>query len=45
MLTVADVIDKYGYLMDDDQLQSLQKNYPIRSAKYLVRGMTLGAVK
>jgi hypothetical protein len=39
MLTVADVIDKYGYLMDDDQLQSLQKNYPIRAAKYLLRGM------
>jgi hypothetical protein len=38
MLTVADVIDKYGYLMTEDQLKSLELAYPIRAAGYNVGG-------
>ena len=38
LMTVADVIDKYGYLMTKDQLESLQKIYPARSAMYQVNG-------
>jgi hypothetical protein len=38
MLTAADVIDKYGYLMNDEQLQALEAIYPIRSAGYNVGG-------
>ena len=38
MMTIADVIDRYGYLMDADQLQSLEKIYPTRSALYQVPG-------
>ena len=38
LLTVADVIDKYGYLMNQDQLESLQKIYPARSALYQANG-------
>ena len=38
LLTVADVIDKYGYLMSEAQLHSLQEIYPARSAMYEVNG-------
>jgi hypothetical protein len=38
LMTVADVVDKYGYLMDEKQLTSLQKIYPARSAQYQVNG-------
>jgi hypothetical protein len=38
MLTVADAIDKYGYLMTDDQLEALEAIYPIRSAGYTMNG-------
>lgn len=38
MLTASDVIDKYGYLMNDEQLQALEAIYPIRSAGYNVGG-------
>jgi len=39
LMTVADVIDKYGYLMTEKQLHSLQEIYPARSALYQVNGM------
>jgi hypothetical protein len=39
MLTVADVIDKYGYLLDEEQLISLEAIYPVRSAAYPITGM------
>jgi len=39
MFTVADVIDKYGYLMTEEQLESLEAIYPIRSAGYNIGGM------
>ena len=38
LMTVSDVIDKYGYLMTEKQLHSLQDVYPARSAKYQVNG-------
>jgi len=38
LMTVADVVDRYGYLMTKDQLESLQKIYPARSAMYQVNG-------
>ncbi len=38
LMTVSDVVDKYGYLMDEKQLSSLQKIYPARSAQYQVNG-------
>jgi len=38
LMTVSDVVDKYGYLMDMKQLESLQKIYPARSAQYQVNG-------
>lgn len=39
MFTVADVIDKYGYLMTTEQLEALEAIYPIRSAGYNIGGM------
>ena len=38
LMTVSDVVDRYGYLMDKKQLESLQKIYPARSAQYQVNG-------
>ena len=39
MLTPSDVIDKYGYLMTEEQLASLESVYPIRSAGYNIGGL------
>jgi hypothetical protein len=38
MMTPSDVIDKYGYLMDEEQLKALEAIYPIRSAGYTIGG-------
>ena len=38
MLTPSDVIDKYGYLMDEEQMVALEAIYPIRSAGYNIGG-------
>ena len=38
MMTVADVVDCYGYLMTEKQLRSLQNIYPAKSAMYQVSG-------
>jgi hypothetical protein len=38
LMTVSDVVDKYGYLMDMKQLESLQRIYPAKSAQYQVNG-------
>ena len=38
LMTVSDVVDRYGYLMDSKQLESLQEIYPARSAQYQVSG-------
>lgn len=38
MMSVSDVIDRYGYLMSEEQLRSLESLYPIRSAGYPIEG-------
>jgi hypothetical protein len=38
LITAADVVDKYGYLMTEQQLVSLQNIYPAKSALYQVNG-------
>jgi hypothetical protein len=38
MFTVSDVIDKYGYIMTEEQLEALESVYPIRSAGYITSG-------
>jgi len=38
MITAADVIDKYGWLMNEDQLLALQNHYPVRAAGYPLTG-------
>ena len=38
MITVSDAIDKYGYLMTEDQLKSLEAIYPVRAAGYNIGG-------
>jgi hypothetical protein len=38
MMTVADVVDKYGWLMTEEQLASLEILYPVRSAGYPIQG-------
>ncbi len=40
ILTVSDIIDKYGYLMSQDQLEALEAIYPVRSA-----GLPLGGLQ
>jgi len=39
MMSVSDVIDKYGWMMDQEQLEALEAIYPIRSAGYALQGM------
>tara|TARA_R110000868_G_scaffold368667_2_gene631767 strand:+ start:67 stop:2820 length:2754 start_codon:yes stop_codon:yes gene_type:complete len=39
MMTVSDVIDKFGYLMTEEQTEALEAVYPIRSAGYNIGGM------
>jgi len=39
LMTVSDVIDRYGYLMNEKQLESLQRIYPARSAMYQLTGV------
>ncbi len=38
MLTPSDVIDSYGYLMTEKQLEALEAVYPIRAAGYSIGG-------
>lgn len=38
MMSVADVIDKYGWVMTQEQLESLEAIYPVRSAAYPLQG-------
>ena len=38
MMSVADVIDKYGWLLTQEQMESLEAIYPIRSAGYPLQG-------
>jgi hypothetical protein len=36
--TVSDIIDRYGYLMNDEQLRSLENIYPKKAAGYPIQG-------
>ena len=38
LYTVADIIDKYGYLMTEDQLRSMEAIYPTKAAGYPLQG-------
>jgi hypothetical protein len=38
MLSLPDVIDKYGWVMNEDQLTSLQQYYPVAAAGYAITG-------
>jgi hypothetical protein len=38
MFTPSDVVDRYGYLMTEEQLAALEAIYPIRSAGYTIGG-------
>lgn len=38
LMSVADVIDKYGWMMNQDQLESLESVYPVRAAGYMLGG-------
>ena len=39
MMTPSDVIDKYGYMMSEEQMEALEAIYPIRSAAYNIGGL------
>ena len=39
MMSVADVIDKFGYLMTEDQMIDLENIYPSRAAAYPIGGL------
>jgi hypothetical protein len=39
LMTIADVVDKYGYMMNDEQLASMEAIYPVHSAGYLIPGL------
>lgn len=38
MMSVSDVIDKFGWMMNEEQMHSLEAIYPVRSAGYAVQG-------
>jgi hypothetical protein len=37
-MSVADVIDKFGWMMTEEQMRTLESIYPIRSAGYMIPG-------
>jgi len=39
LMSPADVIDKYGYQMNGDQLKSLEAIYPVKAAGYILPGV------
>lgn len=38
MMSISDVIDKYGWMMNQEQLEALEAIYPARSAGYAIQG-------
>jgi len=38
MMSVSDVIDKFGWMMTQEQLEALEAVYPVRSAGYAIQG-------
>jgi hypothetical protein len=39
LMSLSDIIDKYGYMMDEEQMRSLEAIYPVKSAGYPIQGM------
>jgi len=39
LMTISDIIDRYGYMMDKDQMQQLEAIYPVKSAGYALPGV------
>lgn len=39
MMNVSDIIDKYGWMMNEEQMAALEVIYPVRSAGYPIQGM------
>lgn len=42
LLTVSDVIDMYGYMMNEEEIRTLEKIYPMTNASYLISGENTG---
>jgi hypothetical protein len=38
MMSISDVVDKFGWMMNQEQLQALEAIYPARSAGYAIQG-------
>ena len=38
MMSISDVVDKFGWMMTEDQLSALEAIYPARSAGYAIQG-------
>lgn len=38
LMSVSDVIDKFGWMMNQEQLEALEAIYPVRSAGYAIQG-------
>ena len=38
MMSISDVVDKFGWMMNQDQLEALEAIYPARSAGYAIQG-------
>jgi hypothetical protein len=39
MMSISDVVDKFGWMMTEKQLEALEAIYPARSAGYAIQGM------
>ena len=39
MMSISDVVDKFGWMMNQTQLEALEAIYPARSAGYAIQGM------
>lgn len=39
LMTLSDIVDKYGWMMDAEQLQTLEAIYPTKAAGYLLPGV------
>lgn len=39
LMTISDIVDKYGYMMNKDELQQLEAIYPVKSAGYALPGV------
>ena len=39
LMTISDIIDRYGYMMTKDEMQELEAIYPVKSAGYALPGV------